>query len=97
MTNGITNQRNNRSQQSSITPPQDQLQGIRQDDIQFGQSQIDTHKHGSPTNEPQSQLTLNKQQSMSQGSVPQSGGSQSGDEKLNPNRQIATRNQKCMK
>lgn len=91
MSNMPEQQRSLRSQQSSITPPQDQLQGIRQDDIKFGQSQIDTHKHGSPTNEPQSQLTLNKQGSMSQGSIEQSGGSQSGDEKLNPNRQIATR------
>lgn len=91
MSNEVTNQRNNRSQQSSITPPQDQLQGIKQDDIKFGQSQIDTLHQGTPDNPPQSQLSLNKQGSMYQGSIEQAGGSGSGDEKLNPNRQITTR------
>ena len=91
MSNMPEQQRDTRSVNNGIVPPQDQLQGIRQDDIKFGQSQIDTNKHGSPTNEPQSQLTLNKQGSMSQGSIEQAGGSQSGDDKLNPNRQISTR------
>lgn len=91
MSNGIINQRNNRSQQSSITPPKDQLSSIREDNIQFGQSQIDTLHNQNMPNDTKSQLALNKQGSMSQGSIEQAGGSQNGDDKLNPSRQITTR------
>lgn len=65
MTNGIINQRNNRSQQSSITPPKYQLSSIREDNIQFGQSQIDTINQNVSTNSQESQLTLQKEQVIS--------------------------------